>query len=131
LLGIRRQWGPAGLRGRGAATLRSDHDSASRCGLFACPLADAQGFKLIGGRADFVDGQRVAVVVYRHSGHVINLYVWADYEARPEGLAERSGYHFPMWNEGNLTFRAASDVAVADLQGFAKLAAVESATRAD
>ena len=38
----------------------------------------AQGFTLIGGRTDYVDGARTAVVVYRHGAHVINLFAWAD-----------------------------------------------------
>lgn len=38
----------------------------------------AQGYVLVGGRADYVDGTRMAVVVYRHGAHVINLFSWAD-----------------------------------------------------
>src|SRR5579871_6701600 len=38
----------------------------------------ADGFTLVGGRADYVHGARAAVVVYRHGAHVINLFAWAD-----------------------------------------------------
>jgi anti-sigma factor RsiW len=34
-----------------------------------------QGFALIGGRIDYVGSQRVAVLVYRHGQHVIDVFV--------------------------------------------------------
>ena len=45
----------------------------------------AEGFTLVGGRADYVHGSRAAVVVYRHGAHVINLFAWADRSARLPG----------------------------------------------
>ena len=36
-----------------------------------------QGYKLIGGRADYFDRQRAAVVVYQHGAHVINVFSWS------------------------------------------------------
>jgi anti-sigma factor RsiW len=40
------------------------------------PVPDfaTRGFALIGGRIDYVRDQRVAVVVYRHNGHLIDVY---------------------------------------------------------
>ena len=35
---------------------------------------EAQGYRLIGGRADYIDHQRSAVVVYQHGAHVINVF---------------------------------------------------------
>src|SRR5208283_2387855 len=37
----------------------------------------AQGYELIGGRADYLDHQRSAVVVYQHGAHFINVFSWA------------------------------------------------------
>ena len=41
------------------------------------PELASEGFPLVGGRMDFVDGRPAAVVVYRHLKHVINLFAWA------------------------------------------------------
>ena len=35
------------------------------------------GYRLVGGRADYLDHQRAAVVVYQHGAHVINVFSWA------------------------------------------------------
>jgi anti-sigma factor RsiW len=87
------------------------------------PVADfaAQGFKLVGGRVDFLEGERAAVTVYRHGAHIVNVFAWANYhEALPE-FATRNGYHIVFWRSGNLTFCAVSDTSVDDILALAKL----------
>jgi anti-sigma factor RsiW len=87
------------------------------------PVADfaKQGFKLVGGRVDFVDGARAAVTVYRHGAHIVNVFAWTNYtEALPE-FATRNGYHIVFWRSGNLVFCAISDTAVDDILELSRL----------
>jgi anti-sigma factor RsiW len=87
------------------------------------PVVDlsAEGYDLSGGRADFVDGKRVAAIVYGHGDHIINLFVWPAYEGHPRGVARRDGYNLFMWSKSHLVFCAVSDDSVTDLKTFAHL----------
>jgi anti-sigma factor RsiW len=69
----------------------------------------AQGYSLIGGRADYFDGQRAAVVVYRHGAHVVNVFAWADDHRSLPHDTTRNGYHLAFWRSGNLDYCAVSD----------------------
>jgi anti-sigma factor RsiW len=82
---------------------------------------DQQGYRLIGGRADYFDRQRAAVVVYQHGSHVINVFSWA---ADPHGVPSnttRNGYHMVFWKAGNLVYCAVSDTAWDELLGLVRL----------
>jgi anti-sigma factor RsiW len=82
-----------------------------------------EGFPLIGGRLDYVDGRPVAAVVYQRHKHVINLFVWpseAGAEAAPQ-TRTRQGYHLVHWTHGGMTYWAVSDLNSDDLQTFARL----------
>jgi len=80
-----------------------------------------RGYRLVGGRADYFNQQRVAVVVYQHGPHVINVFTWvAGRRALPE-FATRSGYHIACWKLGNLQYCAVSDSGWEELQGLVRL----------
>ena len=81
----------------------------------------AQGFALVGGRADYVHGARAAVVVYRHGAHVINLFAWADRGGRFPRSGMRDGYRMLFWKQGDLDLAAVSDVTESELKDFADL----------
>jgi len=87
------------------------------------PVADfsAQGFKLIGGRVDFIEGARAAVTVYRHGAHIVNVFAWANYPESLPDFATRNGYHIVFWKSGNLVFCAISDTAVDDILELSRL----------
>jgi anti-sigma factor RsiW len=88
----------------------------------APPVVDltAQGFRLIGGRLDYIDGRAVAAIVYRRRTHVINLFV------APAAASERSGakiekvqgFNIRRWNADGLEFWAVSDIDAEELQEF-------------
>jgi anti-sigma factor RsiW len=80
-----------------------------------------QGYRLIGGRADYFDGQRAAVVVYQHGSHVINVFSWATTKAGLPKNTTRNGYHLAFWRTGNLEYCAVSDTGWDELNGLVQL----------
>jgi len=95
----------------------------------APPIADlsAAGFQLVGGRAEFIDGKRVAALIYLHDTHYLSLLVWSSYDSEVEpGVDDRDGYHLVMWTGHGLVFCAVSDESVATLQNVAKLINAEA-----
>jgi anti-sigma factor RsiW len=76
---------------------------------------EQQGYRLIGGRADYLDHQRSAVVVYEHGAHIINVFSWAGHGRVLPDSATRSGYHFACWKAGDLSYCAVSDTAPEEL----------------
>jgi mycothiol system anti-sigma-R factor len=71
----------------------------------------AEGFPLIGGRLDLVQGKPVPALVYRAGKHIINVFVLP---ARPGDFGEtltRRGYTLHHWNEGDIGYWAVSDAA--------------------
>jgi anti-sigma factor RsiW len=84
-----------------------------------------QGFPLVGGRQDYVDGHPTAVVVYRHAKHVINLLAWASPGEANTPLRDesRQGFNVVTWRRNGITYYAVSDVEADQLAEFAKLVA--------
>jgi len=79
------------------------------------------GYRLIGGRADYFEHQRAAVVVYEHGPHVINVFSWAaDQRGVPKDTT-RNGYHLAFWKTGNLAYCAVSDTSWEELTRLVKL----------
>jgi anti-sigma factor (TIGR02949 family) len=82
---------------------------------------EPQGYRLVGGRVDYLDHQRSAVVVYQHGAHVINVFSWAGRERSLPADATRSGYHFAFWKAGDLDYCAVSDTGWDELLGLERL----------
>jgi anti-sigma factor RsiW len=80
-----------------------------------------QGYRLVGGRADYFEGQRVAVAVYEYGPHVINVFTWASSRRSFPGVSTRNGYHVVFWKVGNLEYCAVSDAGWEELQGLVRL----------
>ena len=80
-----------------------------------------RGYKLIGGRVDYLNHQRAAVVVYEHGQHVINVFSWADSRRALPKRATVDGYHLIFWRSGDIQYCAISDTAPDELQGLAGL----------
>lgn len=81
----------------------------------------SQGYELIGGRADYFDHQRPAVVVYRRDSHVINVFSWNRSRRSLPMSTTRDGYHLAFWASGDLAYCAVSDIDWGELLGLAQL----------
>jgi len=80
-----------------------------------------QGYRLVGGRADYLEHQRAAVVVYEHGPHVINVFSWAATRGGLPKNTTRNGYHLAFWRTGNLVYCAVSDTGWDELKGLVRL----------
>jgi len=88
----------------------------------APPVIDltAEGFTLLGGRLDYVDGEPVAAVVYQRRKHIINLFVAQRLSVAQASTTTRTiqGYNVRHWSEQGLDFWAVSDLAADELDEF-------------
>jgi anti-sigma factor RsiW len=89
------------------------------------PELKEEGFPLIGGRLDYVDGHSAAAVVYRHAKHVINLFAWASPGKPDTGFRDesRQGFNVVTWCRGGITYYAVSDLEADQLAKFASMVA--------
>ena len=88
----------------------------------APPVADltAQGFTLLGGRLDYIDGKAVAAIVYRRRVHVINLFVAQALAIEPITARHEmvQGFNIRRWAQQGLRFIAISDISADELADF-------------
>ena len=82
---------------------------------------ESQGYKLVGGRADYLDQQRSAVMVYQHGPHTINVFTWAADRHTLPAEVTRHGYHLLAWKIGDLQYCAVSDTGWDELHALAAL----------
>jgi anti-sigma factor RsiW len=83
----------------------------------------ASGFPLRGGRLDYVANRPVAVLVYGHRQHVIDLFIWPIEEGvhtSANRTFSRNGLNVLHWTAGAMGYWAVSDVNSADLEVFAE-----------
>ncbi len=91
---------------------------------FIPPVGDfsQQGFPLLGGRLDVIEGRNVAALVYGRRKHLINLFVWPEGK-EPDVSSEgsRQGYNWLSWRTGDMQFCLVSDVSPGDLRELQQL----------
>jgi anti-sigma factor RsiW len=88
----------------------------------APPVVDltAEGFTLLGGRLDYLEGEPVAAIVYQRRKHVINLFIARHSAIKPAGAPSQSvqGYNIRHWSQDGLDLWAVSDLAGSELDEF-------------
>jgi anti-sigma factor (TIGR02949 family) len=92
---------------------------------FSPPVEDlaGDGFPLVGGRLDYLEGREVAALVYQRRKHFINVFVWpgAAQSSSTRTIEPRQGYNMMRWSRGGFQFWAVSDVSAQDLADFVRL----------
>ncbi len=83
----------------------------------------AQGFPLVGGRLDYLNGRAVAALVYRRNKHFINVFVWpaANAGGGKPAVQNRRGYFIINREADGLHYCLVSDLNAEELTQLAKL----------
>ncbi|MBO0736672.1 MAG: anti-sigma factor [Alphaproteobacteria bacterium] len=86
------------------------------------PVVDlrSDGFPLIGGRLDLIDGKPVPALVYKRREHVINVFVLPATKGGLDRALIRHGYNLRHWDEGDLGLWAVSDASTDELDEFVR-----------
>lgn len=106
----------SGLASKDAQVVKGWFEGKAR---YAVPVHDFshQGFELQGARVDLVEGRTIPALVYKHDGHLIDVFVWPTRErdtAPREG--SRQGFRWVDWRKGKMEFCAVSDIGPTDLK---------------
>ncbi len=75
-----------------------------------------EGYQLVGGRLDYIDGRRVAALVYRKRQHQINVFTWPSNGTAAVKLTTSEGYNVASWSRGGWAFWAISDLNAGELR---------------
>lgn len=76
-----------------------------------------EGFPLLGGRVDVIDGNPIATIVYGRAKHLVSLMTFA----KPIKVPVEStiaGFHIRSWSQRDLTYVAVSDIPESELASF-------------
>ena len=71
----------------------------------------ADGFELIGGRLEYLEGHNAAAIVYQRRKHVINVFTWpiSGKDEEPQSQAQQ-GFNLVEWKQGGMYYCAVSDL---------------------
>jgi anti-sigma factor RsiW len=83
----------------------------------------ANGFPLLGGRLDYLDGKTVAALIYQRNKHPINLFITPEQTSRSTSptMITRRGYNVFSWTNNGMKYWAVSDLNQAELSEFTEL----------
>jgi len=93
---------------------------------FSPPVKDlhAEGFELLGGRLDYLQGKTVSALVYKRRAHIINAFVFKSEDATSlttPTLMQRHGYNLVYWSKDGLEFWLVSDLNKKEISQLAQL----------
>jgi anti-sigma factor RsiW len=81
------------------------------------------GFPLIGGRLDYLNGKTVVALVYHRNKHPINVFIMPATTGRDTlpSATIRRGYNVLSWTHNEMKYWAVSDLNEAELRRFTEL----------
>ena len=82
-----------------------------------------QGFPLIGGRLDYLNGQTVAALVYRRNKHFINVFIWSEKNSAKSMVENSRGYSVIERGANGMHYCLISDLNSKELDELASLIA--------
>ena len=92
---------------------------------FSPPVTDfaKDGFPLVGGRLDYIDGRPVAALVYQRGKHVINVFMWptAGASSSAARVETEHGYNVEHMTVAGMNCWIVSDLNPQELDKFAGL----------
>lgn len=98
---------------------------------FSPPVNDfaADGFRLAGGRIDYLAGRPVAALVYQRRKHIVNVFVWPSADGSQSAVESiaHDGYNLLHWRRGGMNYWMASDLNPQEMGDFAGLLRAEGA----
>jgi anti-sigma factor RsiW len=82
-----------------------------------------QGFRLVGGRLDYLENRPVAALVYQRKQHFINLFVWPSNRStiKQDGPFTIQGYNVIHWTDSDMTYWLVSELNLSELNECARL----------
>ncbi len=87
---------------------------------FSPAVKDVDGFPLLGGRLEYLEGHPAAALIYGRRNHMINLFTWP---SAPTAAVSKRGTGI-TWKAGSsegMTFWAVSDLNEGELRDFVRL----------
>jgi anti-sigma factor RsiW len=88
---------------------------------FSPPVKDLEGFPLLGGRLEYLEGHPAAALIYGRNKHIINLFTWPSTTPMAESTETRNGFHLQSWYSNGATFWVISDLNEGELREFVAL----------
>ena len=90
---------------------------------FSPPVNDLvqQGFPLLGGRVDYMNGRTVAALIYGRRKHVIDLFVCPSGPSHVTATHSEKGYNVILWSTAGMSYATASDLNISELKLFREL----------
>jgi anti-sigma factor RsiW len=92
---------------------------------FSPPVEDlaSNGFPLVGGRLDYLEGREVAALIYQRRNHFINVFVWPDANktSSAQSVKSRQGSSIMRWSRNGFQCWAVSEIDGSELAEFVRL----------